>query len=80
MSTTELTLSARVANALAEIRPQIVADGGDIVLVNLTADSVQVRLTGACQSCPLSTFTLTMGIETALQAHAPEITLVELVD
>ncbi|HLB40869.1 MAG TPA: NifU family protein [Candidatus Babeliales bacterium] len=80
MSTTPLTLATRVNQALAEVRPQILADGGDLELVALTVNSVQVRLMGACQSCPLSAMTLTMGIETALQAHAPEITLVELVD
>lgn len=74
-----LSLQTRVQNALAEIRPYILSDGGEIELINIQNNIVSVKLTGACQSCPMSSFTLTMGIETAIREHAPEITSVELI-
>lgn len=74
----ELSLQARVQNALAAIRPYILSDGGEIELIKIQDHIVSVKLTGACQSCPMSSFTLTMGIETAIKEHAPEIMSVEL--
>lgn len=74
-----LALQTRVQNALSEIRPYILSDGGEIELVDIRNNIVSVRLTGACQSCPMSSFTMTMGIETAIKDHAPEIMAVELI-
>ena len=46
------------------------ADGGDVVVVGLDPDNIlQVRLTGACQGCSSSVFTLSMRIEAALEAE-----------
>lgn len=52
------TIKKKVQNALAEIRPQIQADGGDIDLVAIENDTVKVRLRGACAGCPMSALTL----------------------
>ncbi len=63
------------------IRPAVQADGGDVELVEVTADGVvRIRLHGACVGCPSSTVTLQMGIERNLREHVPEITGVESVD
>jgi Fe-S cluster biogenesis protein NfuA len=63
-----------------EIRPGLRADGGDIELVDIDDDNiVQVRMRGACQGCPSSTMTLTMGVEAALKAQIPEIRFLEAV-
>lgn len=62
------------------IRPGLRADGGDVELVGIDADHiVQVRMQGACQGCPSATMTLTMGIESTLKAHVPEIRFLEAV-
>ncbi len=62
------------------IRPGLRADGGDVQLVGIDADNiVQVRMQGACQGCPSSTMTLTMGIESTLKSHIPEIRFLEAV-
>jgi Fe-S cluster biogenesis protein NfuA len=56
------------------IRPAVQADGGDIELVDVTADCiVQIRFHGACHGCPSSTMTLQMGIERNLREKIPEI-------
>jgi Fe-S cluster biogenesis protein NfuA len=68
-------LKESVETALEEIRPALRADGGDVELVEVTADGVvKVKLTGACHGCPMGTQTLKMGIETHLKQKLPEIT------
>ncbi len=62
------------------VRPDLRADGGDVVVVGLDPDNIlQVRLTGACQGCSSSILTLTMRVEATLKAHVPEIRFVEAV-
>ncbi len=57
-----------------EIRPALRMDGGDIELIAVEEDgTVRVRLTGACGSCPFSTFTLKMGVEQSLKKLIPEV-------
>ena len=55
-------------------------DGGDVEFIAVTSDNVlQVRLVGACSSCPSSTMTLAMGIERTIMEQFPEIMGVEQV-
>lgn len=76
----ENNLNERVQNALQIIRPYLQADGGDVELVQVTKDGiVEVRLTGACGTCPMSQMTLRAGIERALMRNIPEIRRVEAV-
>ncbi len=70
----------KVLNVLEQIRPYLQNDGGDIEFVEITDDMrVNVRLTGACGSCPYSTMTLKNGVQTAVQKAIPEIKSVESV-
>lgn len=56
------------------IRPSLQADGGDVELVDVSADGiVKVRLTGACRGCPMSQMTLKMGIEKAIKKQLPDV-------
>jgi len=65
----------RVKQVLDErIRPGLNADGGDATLVSVSDDGiVRVRLKGACAGCPMSTMTLSMGIERILKQNIPEV-------
>ena len=64
----------KVMAALEQIRPQLVADGGGIELVDVTEDgTVKVKLTGACSGCPMSQMTLKMGVEQFLKERIPEV-------
>ena len=73
-------MKEKVEKALEEIRPALQADGGNVELVDITEDGiVRVRLTGACGNCPMSTYTLKMGIEQKLKETIPEIKSVEQV-
>jgi Fe-S cluster biogenesis protein NfuA len=70
----EKSMKAKVQEVLNLIRPALQADGGDVELVDVTADGiVSVKLTGACGSCPMSTMTLKMGIERTLRDKLPEV-------
>jgi Fe-S cluster biogenesis protein NfuA len=58
----------------AKIRPVLQAHGGDIELVEVTADGfVKVRMTGACAACPGAQQTINEVVETALREACPEI-------
>ena len=73
-------MKEQVEEALNDIRPQLQADGGDIELVEVTADGiVKVRLVGACAGCPGAAMTLQLGVERAVKARVPEIKAVEAV-
>ncbi|MBF0338340.1 MAG: NifU family protein [Nitrospirae bacterium] len=71
---------AEVESALNQIRPALRRDGGDVELVDITADGiVKVKLIGACGSCPMSIMTLKGGIEVKLKSDIPGIKAVEAV-
>ncbi len=55
------------------IRPMLMADGGDIKLIEVKEDIIKVQLTGACGSCPMSQLTLRQGVERMLKEYIPEI-------
>ncbi|MFH0757836.1 MAG: NifU family protein [Bacteroidota bacterium] len=64
----------RVEKALVKIRPYLVADGGDISVVEITEDMVvRVEMKGACHGCPYSMQTLKAGVEMAIRNEVPEI-------
>jgi Fe-S cluster biogenesis protein NfuA len=66
----------RVLEALEAVRPMLLADGGDVELVEVTEQGVvRVRLQGACHGCPMST----NGIERIVREQVPGVTAVEAV-
>jgi Fe-S cluster biogenesis protein NfuA len=65
--------------ALEYIRPALQSDGGDLVLLGTEGGKVNLQLVGACGGCPLSTMTLTAGIERILRDRVPGVTEVEAV-
>lgn len=77
-NTMELT-NDNVETVLDELRPYLIADGGNVELVDIDGPIVKLRLQGACGSCPSSTMTLKMGIERKLRESIPEIAEVEQV-
>jgi len=73
-------MKAKVQKVIETIRPFLQADGGDIDLIDVTEEGiVKIRLTGACGGCPMSTYTLKMGVEKKLKKEIPEIKSVEQV-
>ncbi|KAF2309558.1 hypothetical protein GH714_003814 [Hevea brasiliensis] len=67
----------KCGEVLDDVRPGLMADGGNVVLHEIDGLVVVLKLQGACGSCPSSTMTLKMGIETRLRDKIPEIMAVE---
>jgi Fe-S cluster biogenesis protein NfuA len=64
----------KIEKALEKIRPMLMADGGNVDLVEVTDEGVvKLKLTGSCGCCPMSSMTLKMGIERILKQEIPEI-------
>jgi len=65
----------KVEEVLERIRPALRLDGGDVELVDVDEEKgvVTVSLLGACGGCPMSTYTLKMGIEQEIRAAVPEV-------
>ena len=67
-------MKAEVEKALEKIRPALQRDGGDVELVEVSADgTVKVKLTGACGGCPMAMMTLKQGIERILKQEVPAV-------
>jgi Fe-S cluster biogenesis protein NfuA len=73
----EETLGKVDLDALQEtleyIRPALQADGGDLILLGVDGGTVNLQMVGACGGCPMSTMTLTAGIERILRDRVPGV-------
>ncbi|MDH5363692.1 MAG: NifU family protein [Dehalococcoidia bacterium] len=63
----------KIEAALEQIRPALLADGGDVQLVDVSNGVVKVKLSGACGGCPMAAMTLRQGIERVLKEQVPEV-------
>jgi len=63
----------KVEAVLNQIRPNLVADGGNVELVDASDGIVKLRLTGACGGCPMASMTLKNGVERVLKEQLPEV-------
>lgn len=78
---TDSILLEKIETALAEIRPYLQSDGGDISFLEVTPDmKVKVKLHGACKSCTVNQMTLTAGVEQTIIKYAPEVAGVVNID
>jgi Fe-S cluster biogenesis protein NfuA/nitrite reductase/ring-hydroxylating ferredoxin subunit len=72
-------VETRVRKALDGVRPYLGSHGGDMEFLGVTEDGVvRLRMLGSCDGCPSSSVTLTLAVETAIQAAAPEVTGIEV--
>ena len=73
-------METAILEAIDAIRPALQMDGGDIDFVGVTDDGVvQVKLSGACDSCSISWLTLKGGVERILKDRVPGVTAVEAI-
>lgn len=70
--TAEETLN-NVEKALDEIRPFLISDGGNIKLLSIEDNIVNVQLQGACTGCSVNQMTLKNGVEATIKKYAPHI-------
>ena len=58
----------KINQALEEVRPHLAVDGGNVEVVDVTDTfEVQVKWTGNCQFCDMSSMTLRAGVEQTLK-------------
>ena len=73
-------LYQKVEDALNTIRPYLEADGGNVEIVEITADHIlKLELKGACKTCNMSHMTMRSGIEETIRKSVPEIKGIESV-
>lgn len=65
----------KIEDVLESVRPALRSDGGDVEFIDFDDDEgiVQLRLVGACGSCPVSMLTLKQGIERRIMMAVPEV-------
>ncbi len=66
-------MKEKVEAALAQIRPHLQADGGNVELVDVTDGVVKVKLTGACGGCPMAALTMQGGVARVIKQQVPEV-------
>jgi len=66
-------IKTNVEKALAEIRPFLENDGGNISLVSIDNNAVTIRLEGNCVSCSVNQMTLKSGVEMTIKKYVPQI-------
>ena len=64
-------LRVEIERVLDKIRPSLMADGGNIELVDVIGTDARLRMVGACGTCPSSLMTMKMGVERALLSELP---------
>lgn len=74
-------MTKKIESALAEIRPYLVSDGGNISLIDIDDEKrVKVKLEGNCLSCRINQMTMKLGVEETIRKYVPEIAEVINVD
>jgi Fe/S biogenesis protein NfuA len=75
-------LADRVQLVLDElVNPRIAAHGGAVELVDVSDDTIYVRMSGGCQGCSASAATLRQGVERMVKDEVPEVReVVDLTD
>lgn len=71
----------QIKSILEQVRPYLMADGGDIEFVRYEDDIgvVEVRFLGQCATCPMQMMTLRAGVERWLLAGIPSLKRIEAV-
>ncbi len=75
MSPAALTpeLAERIETVLAQFRPTLNFDGGDVKLTGFTDGTAEITMMGACIECPVSVLTMSVGVKRLLLKEVPEV-------
>ena len=68
-----MNLKTKIEEALAEIRPYLQIDGGDVEVISVENGIATIKWIGSCASCSKSPMTLN-GVSEIIKNTAPEIT------
>jgi Fe-S cluster biogenesis protein NfuA len=71
----------RVEQALDSVRPALGSHGGDVELLDVSDDGVvRLRMPGTGDGCQSSAVTVKRAVEDAIEAVAPEVVAIEVID
>jgi Fe-S cluster biogenesis protein NfuA len=74
-----VSLEDRVQSALRQARPYLASHGGNVELLEISADgAVHLQMQGSCHGCPSSMQTLKNSIEQAIYDKAPDVTAIHV--
>lgn len=66
-------MEEKVKELIAELRPYLIQDGGDIEFIRLEDNYVYIKLTGACRNCMFQDDTISFSLEALIKEKIPEI-------
>ena len=70
----------QIIEIIDQIKPFLMADGGDVSFVKYEDNIVYIKLLGACKDCSLMDYTLKDGIEEMIVSEIPEVKEVVNID
>ncbi len=73
-------IEIQVLQVIEEMKPYVQSHGGEIVLFSIDNFQVNIKLKGTCDTCPLSFYTITFGLEKKIQAKLGEKFTVHIQD
>ena len=73
-------IELRIKAIIVKVRPFLISDGGNLEFVKYEDNIVYVKLTGACQDCPMLDVTLKDGIEELIINEIPGVKEVKNID
>jgi Fe-S cluster biogenesis protein NfuA len=67
-------LRSKLERALDRLRPALIADGGNVELLEVSEDgTARLEFQGACARCPAQAATLRLALEPAVKRDVPEL-------
>ena len=73
-------IELRIKAIIDKVRPFLISDGGNLEFIKYEDNIVYVKLTGACQDCPMLDVTLKDWIEELIINEIPEVKEVKNID
>jgi len=70
----------KIKQEIKLLEPYVSSHGGQIQFVSFEGHTVFITLKGTCETCPLSFYTVTLGLEQKLKSVIPELKRVEIVE
>jgi Fe-S cluster biogenesis protein NfuA len=67
-------LGREIELALDRLRPALIADGGNVELLDVTEEgTARIEFQGACATCPAQAATLRLALEPAVKRAVPSL-------
>lgn len=63
----------KIKAIIDDIRPYLIADGGNLEFIKFEDGIVYIKMLGACSNCAMIDFTIKDGIEAMLINEIPEV-------